>query len=47
MRLQLRTERDGCWFVVQGGRRGRKAHSKVFAIASFKKTGLIRRWQGR
>jgi len=45
--MKLMTESDGCWFVVVGGRRGRKAHSRTYALACFARTGLIRRWQGR
>ncbi len=43
----MRTEADGCWFVVIGRKRGRKAHSKVYALACFRRAGLIRRWQGK
>jgi len=45
--LRLQTEKDGCWFVVVGQARGRKAHSRTFAIASFRLTGLIKRYRGR
>jgi hypothetical protein len=43
----LHTESDGCWFVVIGQMRGRKAHSKVFAISSFQASGLIKRYRGK
>ena len=46
-RWNRRTEADRCWFVVVGGRRGRKAHSKVLAIASYMRSGLIARGQGK
>jgi hypothetical protein len=46
-RVKLQTERDGCWFVVIGQARGRKAHSRTFAISSFQATGLIKRYRGK
>lgn len=39
--MRVKREKDGCYFVTDGKRRGPKKHSKKLAIQRFKARGFI------
>jgi hypothetical protein len=39
--MKIKSEADGCYFVVVGNRRGPKKHSKRLALRRYRVRGLI------